>query len=69
MVWYSHLLKNLPQFIVIHIDKGFGIVNEAKINKRDLIKLSSFGTAEEATNKAKRQSTNWDKILANYETE
>ena len=42
---------------------------KAKINKRDLIKLSSFGTAEEATNKAKRQSTNWDKILAKYETE
>ena len=30
MVWYSHLLKNLPQFIVIHIVKGFGIVNKAE---------------------------------------
>ena len=27
MVWYSHLLKNFPQFVVIHIVKGFGIVN------------------------------------------
>ena len=28
MVWYSHLLKNSPQFVVIHTVKGFGIVNE-----------------------------------------
>ena len=26
MVWYSHLLKNFPQFIVIHTVKGFGMV-------------------------------------------
>ena len=32
MVWYSHLLKNFPQFIVIHTVKGFGIVNKAEIN-------------------------------------
>ena len=32
MVWYSHLLKNLPQFIVIHTVKGFGIVNKAEID-------------------------------------
>ena len=31
MVWYSHLLKNFPQFIVIHTVKGFGIVNKAEI--------------------------------------
>ena len=29
MVWYSHLLKNFPQFMVIHTVKGFGIVNKA----------------------------------------
>ena len=28
MVWYSHLLKNFPQFVVIHIVKSFGIVNK-----------------------------------------
>ena len=28
--WYSHLLKNFPQFIVIHTVKGFGIVNKAE---------------------------------------
>ena len=32
MVWYSQLLKNFPQFIVIHTVKGFGIVNKAKVD-------------------------------------
>ena len=32
MVWYSHLFLNFPQFIVIHIVKGFGIVNKAEID-------------------------------------
>ena len=32
MVWYSNLLKNFPQFIVIHTVKGFGIVNKAEID-------------------------------------
>ena len=31
MVWYSHLFKNFPQFVVIHAVKGFSIVNEAEI--------------------------------------
>ena len=31
MVWYSHLLKNFPQFAVIHTVKGFGIVNKAEV--------------------------------------
>ena len=30
MVWYSHLLKNFPQLVVVHIVKGFGIVNKAE---------------------------------------
>ena len=32
MVWYSHLFQNLPQFIVVHTVKGFGIVNKAEID-------------------------------------
>ena len=40
MVWYSHLLKNFPQFIVIHRVKGFGIVNEAEIDV--FLELSCF---------------------------
>ena len=31
MVWYSHLFKSFPQFIVIHTVKGLGVVNEAEI--------------------------------------
>ena len=31
MVLYSHLLKNFPQFVVIHTVKGFSIVNEADV--------------------------------------
>ena len=32
MVWYSHLLKNFPQFVVIHTVKGFSVVNEAEVD-------------------------------------
>ena len=40
VVWYSHLLKNFPQFIVIHTAKGFGIVNKAEIDV--FLELSCF---------------------------
>ena len=40
MVWYSDLLKNFPQFIVIHTVKGFGIVNKAEIDV--FLELSCF---------------------------
>ena len=32
MVWYSHLFKKFPQFVVIYTVKGFGIVNKAKVD-------------------------------------
>ena len=32
MAWYSHLVKNFRQFVVIHTVKGFGIVNKAEID-------------------------------------
>ena len=32
VVWYSHLFKNFPQFVVIHTVKAFGIVNETEID-------------------------------------
>ena len=31
-VWYSHLLKNFPQFVVIHTIEGFGVVNKAEVD-------------------------------------
>ena len=40
MVWYSHLLKNFPQFIVIHTVEDFGIVNKAEIDV--FLELSCF---------------------------
>ena len=32
VVWYSHLLKNFPQFVVIHTVKGLGVANRAEID-------------------------------------
>ena len=32
MVWYSHLLKNFPQIVVIHTIKGFGVVNKTDVD-------------------------------------
>ena len=40
VVWYSHLLQNFPQFVVIHTVKGFGIVNKAEVDVS--LELSCF---------------------------
>ena len=40
MVWYSHLLKNFPQFVVVHTLKGFGIVNKTEVDV--FLELSCF---------------------------
>ena len=40
MVWYSHILKNFPQFVVIHTVTGFGIVNKAEVDV--FLQLSCF---------------------------
>ena len=40
MVWYSHLSQNFPQFVVIHIVIGFGIVNKAEVDI--FLELSCF---------------------------
>ena len=40
MVWYFHLLKNFPQFIVVHTVEGFGTVNKAEIDV--FLKISCF---------------------------
>ena len=40
MVWYSYLFKNFPQFVVIHIVKGFGLVSKAEIDV--FLELSFF---------------------------
>ena len=40
VVWYSHLLKNFPQLVVIYTVKGFSVVNEAEVDL--FLKFSSF---------------------------
>ena len=40
MVWYTHLLKNFPQFVVIYTFKGFGVINKAEVDV--FMKLSCF---------------------------
>ena len=40
MVWYSHLLKNFPQFVVIHTVKSSRIVNKAEVDV--FLELSCF---------------------------
>ena len=40
MVWYSHLFKNFPQFVVIYTVKGIGIVNKAEVDV--FLELSCF---------------------------
>ena len=38
MIWYFHLFKNFPQFVVIHTVKVFSVVNEADV----FLEFSSF---------------------------
>ena len=40
MVWYSHLSKNFPEFVVVIIVKGLGIVNKAEVDA--FLELSCF---------------------------
>ena len=40
MVWYSHLFKNFPQFVVIHSAEDFGVVNKAEVDI--FLELSCF---------------------------
>ena len=40
VVWYSHLIQNFPQSVVIHTVKGIGIVNKAEVDV--FLELSCF---------------------------
>ena len=40
VVWYPHLLKNFPQFVVIHTVKGFGVINREGVDV--FLELSCF---------------------------
>ena len=53
-VWYSHLFKNFPEFVVVHTDKGFGIVNKA-IGDQDKVRGWGRGVGSFAGVKARLQ--------------
>ena len=40
MVWYSHLFKNFPEFVMIHTVKGFSIINKVEVDV--FLELSCF---------------------------
>ena len=40
MVWYSHLFKNFPEFVVVRTVKGFGLLNKAEVDV--FLELSCF---------------------------
>ena len=52
VVWYSHLFKNFPEFVVVHTIKSFGIVNKAVLlpgkshGRRSLVGCSPWGHKE-----------------------
>ena len=70
VVWYSHLLKNFPQFVVIHTVQGFGKVDEAEVDVflkffcffYDTMDISSLISGSSAFSKS---SLNIDKFTVN----
>src|SRR5574337_406153 len=40
VVWYSHIFENVPQYVVIHTVKGFGIVDKGEVDV--FLELSCF---------------------------
>ena len=42
MVWYFHLLKSFPQFVMIHTVKDFSVVDETEVNVFSEIPLLSL---------------------------
>ena len=63
MVWYSHLLKNSPQFVVIHTVKGFGIVNKAEVDV--FLELSCFFNDPTDVGNSISGSSAFSKIILN----
>ena len=59
VVWYSHLFKYFPQFVVIHTVKGFGVVNKADVFLEfsfffdDLMDVGNFVSGSSAFSKSR----------------
>ena len=62
-------LDDINQSKILYGPPSRAMEIKAKINKWDLIKLKSFCTAKEIINKAKRQPSEWEKIIANETTD
>ena len=52
MVWYSHILKNFPQLIVIHTVKAFGILNKVEIDIYDPVDVGNLISGSSAFSKS-----------------
>ena len=63
VIWYSHLLKNFPQFIVIHTVKGFGTVNKAEVDV--FLEFSCFSDDPTAVSNLISGSSAFSKISLN----
>ena len=53
VVWYSHLIKNFPQFVVIHTVKVFGVVNKAEVDVSLELSCFFYDPQEKETQKGK----------------
>ena len=62
-------LDDINQSKIFYDPPPRGMEIKTKINKWELIKLKSFCTAKETKSKVKRQSSEWEKIIANKTTD
>ena len=71
LVWMKDKLESrLPGEISVTSEPPPRVIEiKTKVNKRDLIKLKSFGIAKETISKVKTQPSEWEKIIANESTD